>query len=242
MIYIALCDDDKAHLVEAKRVIEQNAAAHGELVRISVFSSAEPLLFSLQEQAFPIEIAILDIAMQGMDGITLAKRINMLAPQCQIIFLTGYIQCFTEVYNAEHICSVLKEMLHERIWPAIEKAHARYRENLRNYFVVQTAAGLSTFQYSEICYFERSGRKTRIRSAGGEAWCKSALHELMEGGLPKQFMRCHQSFIVNLDHAVAIDANVFTLSDGTRIPISRAYRRESQSQFWNYLNAWVLRQ
>lgn len=239
MIYIALCDDNKQHLAETVRVIQQNAASHDKPVVLSPFTSAELLLSAIRDQTLFMEIAILDIDMQEMDGVTLAKRINELAPRCQIIFLTGYVSCAMDVYEADHIYCVLKEMLSARIWPAIEKASARYLETERDYFPVCTASGTSLLRCSDICFLERCGRKTRIQTTDGEVWCRPSLQALLPTLPSNQFIRCHQGFIVNLNKVVSVSTYSFTLADGTVIPISRANRKDVQAQFFNYCNASI---
>lgn len=240
MIHIAICDDNALHLAETSRIIEQSAKAHGELVGLTAFSSAESLLQLLQRGKLSMEIAILDIAMQEMDGIALAKEINALAPRCQIIFITGYLGFMMDVYEVEHVYCVLKGMLCDRIWPAIEKAHARYLNCANDYCAIQTTDGVLVLRHSDIHYFERCDRKTRIVTNRTEQWCKQTIQQLSAMNLPKQFIQCHQSFILNLDYVSSVEADLFILRDGTQIPISRARRTDARSHFWNYMNAAIL--
>lgn len=76
-------------LVEDQPLIRQsvtdvlNARSH----RVSAFDSAEQLLAEVQDiQNWPL--AILDISLPGMDGITLAKKLRALHPAMGIVMLT----------------------------------------------------------------------------------------------------------------------------------------------------------
>jgi len=57
---------------------------------------SEVIQFSGCEEAFdfaknhPVDIAFLDINMRGMGGLTLAKKIISVCPDCKIVFCTGY--------------------------------------------------------------------------------------------------------------------------------------------------------
>ena len=49
------------------------------------------------------------------------------------------------------------------------------------------------------------------------------------------FLRCHQSFFVNLSKTMGMKADGFIMKDIT-VPISRTYLKESQRQYREYLN------
>lgn len=81
---------------------------------ISCFDSSEALLQAVVSGYAP-DIAVLDIQMGEMDGISLAKRLNALTPSCRIIFVTSYLAFATEVYSTEHVYFILKSQIDERI-------------------------------------------------------------------------------------------------------------------------------
>ena len=49
------------------------------------------------------------------------------------------------------------------------------------------------------------------------------------------FVRCHQSYWVNLKHVQAIGSNHFTMDSGSGIPISRTYLQEAKQRFLHEL-------
>ena len=65
---------------------------------------------------------------------------------------------------------------------------------------------------------------------------ESELHRLADHG---EFLRCHQSFIVNLGYVSHIDGNEFVLRRGTgaglgTVPISRNYLKRSKKVFYDF--------
>lgn len=83
MIVLALDDKKLAleALVTAIEKAEPSAEIHG------FRSSADALEFALQT---PCDVAFLDIDMQGMNGISLAKELKLRYPHINVIFATGY--------------------------------------------------------------------------------------------------------------------------------------------------------
>lgn len=100
MLCIAICDDERIHLRHTAELIDSALAARS--ADISCFDSSEALLQAVVSGYAP-DIAVLDIQMGEMDGISLAKRLNALTPSCRIIFVTSYLAFATEVYSTELI-------------------------------------------------------------------------------------------------------------------------------------------
>lgn len=50
-----------------------------------------------------------------------------------------------------------------------------------------------------------------------------------------QFLRCHQSYILNLDYATDMKSDYFMLCDGRKINISRQYRKDCKKYYIEYM-------
>lgn len=61
-------------------------------------SSAESFLFCYDEES-DFDILLLDIEMDGMDGVSLAKKLRESNETVQIIFITGYSDYIAEGYE-----------------------------------------------------------------------------------------------------------------------------------------------
>ena len=91
------------------------------------------MIYAITEDNYAVDIAVLDIQMESMDGIELAKRINEIAPECQVIFLSGHIEYASKVYDAEHVFFVLKSQSETYLKGALEKAMHRRESAKANY-------------------------------------------------------------------------------------------------------------
>lgn len=237
--HIVICDDILEHRLYMRQLIEEGAKASGREVAVDLFPDSEALLAACLDHA-TMDIAVLDIEMDDMDGISLAKRINELVPHCQIVFITAYSHFAMDAYEAEHVCLILKERMEEGLWPAIEKASAKLDRIAGEGLAVKTADGVCFCAYSEILYLEHLGRKTNVVTSTHTITTKSSISSLCQS-LPEYFYLCHQSFVVNLRYVSAMDKDCYILLDKTRIPISRAKKAEAKDAFWSYLNASVLK-
>ena len=86
----------------------------------------------------------------------------------------------------------------------------------------------------EMIYVESNVHVLEIH---GSSLCwsvKMKLDDLMES-LPVQFVRIHQSFVVNLDYVTAFTGHQMELAGGVKIPVSRARYGQAKERFWEYL-------
>ena len=59
----------------------------------------------------------------------------------------------------------------------------------------------------------------------------------LTGMLPEgQFIRCHNSYVVNLEHVEGVSWLSFQMDNGEKIPISRKYYNVCQNAFISYMN------
>ena len=231
MLHLAVCDDDPIH---GRRICEilraQPPAAEWE---VRSFQSPQALLQAV-EQGYAPRISILDIQMDGMSGIELAKRLNDRLPRCAVIFVTSYLGFATEVYEARHTYFILKSQLEQRIGRALEQALEQTAAPPELHY--STQHGYRNVPCGSVLYLERVLRKTRVVLTGGQedltAAPPTALLNEENGGW---FIRCHQSFWVNFPQIQTMESDCFLLRSGCRVPISRTYRAAARTQFFDCL-------
>ena len=86
MLKVLCVDDEKLMLRYLVSLCEKTA----DVDEIHGFDRAQKALSWMKDHSF--DLALLDISMPDMDGITLAKRIRELYPETDIVFVTGYPQ------------------------------------------------------------------------------------------------------------------------------------------------------
>jgi LytTr DNA-binding domain len=93
---------------------------------------------------------------------------------------------------------------------------------------VKTADGWIPIPFGEVVYLEAKDKKTKVYSRELSGIHKNSLHEF-EYLLPKDsFIRCHRSFIVNVNHIKAIYPDthstfVLCMDNDERVQVSQTY-------------------
>lgn len=87
---VAVCEDDSALREELRSlchdILEEDGIGH----EITVFSSAQELDRVLKEKGQPFDLLILDIQMEGMTGMELAKTLRQPNPVGPFVSLGGF--------------------------------------------------------------------------------------------------------------------------------------------------------
>ena len=234
MLTIAICDDLKEHLQRAEELVDKAFAAEGKQIRKKCFASAKELISWMEMESQGPDIAVLDIEMDGEDGISLAKRLNILVPMCRIIFLTAYQDYDMDVYEAEHIWFVIKKRAEEYFPLEVRKA-IRSLDELETAvpsLIVSVNRQKTVIPIDKILYLTRVGRKGHVVCVDGEYVDRRGPAALIPDAYRERFLRCHEGFWVNVRMIVQLDRDTFILKDGSRIPISRGYREQAREEFF----------
>ena len=231
MLQVAVCDDEVWCL---DRTVQILRGALGEIpYNIQTFQSADAVLIALEEKCYHPDIAVLDIRMADVDGIALAKQINRSAPACRVIFLSSYSGYLMDAYETEHDYYVLKSDEAARLPVALHKALAALT-TVRT-LTVRRGAAYQLVTLDTVLCLERSLHKTIVHTTDGDLETTQSPQALLVGDSAGEFIRCHQSFWVNCRAIVGMEHETFCLSDGTRVPISRSYRKNAREAFFRLL-------
>lgn len=116
----------------------------------------------------------------------------------------------------------------------------RYHQTLqkRYYFNFKCDGEYLRIPFEDILYFESSAKKVRLQPVKGEKhYFFAAKLDDIAGQLPDYFLRCHQSYLVNMHMIRRLDTqnHVFLLQSNEEILISRRIYREAKERYQRFL-------
>ena len=228
MLKLFLCDDNLLHLQhEATYIRSLSLSAAFEL---ESFIEPGRVLARIQEGCCP-DIAVLDIEMPKVDGISFAESLNRCCPQCRIIFLTGITDYTYDAYYDDHIWYVLKTDMKKYLPAALKKAVSDMSGSQSPYLLIQQQRTRRRLPLKNVLYLERVTYRTRVKTIDEEFYVRAAPMELIRDLPSDSFIRCHQSFWVNEEKIGTLVGRSFLLTDGSAVPISRTYRQSAMEAF-----------
>lgn len=233
MLSLIICDDSPEVVESLQQMVGANISHH-TTYRIDTFFSSEKLVKAVKKGLQP-DIVLLDIKIGEESGIQLAKELFPCGSHTQVIFITGYMEYCTAVYETEHIYFLLKPVNPQELQQALLKAVEHLNPGPEKQLTLRSRSAIQRIPFSAIRYIESKARKVIIHYGDTSYEHYSTLTSLLNQ-LPGNFIHCHKSFCINMDYVARMEVNRFILSSGKPIPISQAKRAKTRDLFLSYLN------
>ena len=228
---LAICDDDPA-LCQS---LSEKIAALYDNIAISTYLNPADLERRIQsKETEEPQILIMDIKFDGEDGISAVKRMQKKYHLMKVIYLTGYIDYARDIFETELIYFLTKPVETEKLQEAIRRAINRIDRERGNEIVVENNHRIHRIMLSTILYAESERRNLYIHTMDGDISCLMKIGDFQKN-LGDAFLRCHQSYLVNMEHISRMDKNMITMDNGAEIPVSRRYAEDLRQQFMNYM-------
>ena len=121
-----VCVDDEKLVLELIESMCRHLPQHPE---VCGFTRALPALDFIREN--PVDIAILDINMPDMNGLSLAANVKDASPDTAVIFLTGYAEYAVEAFALHVSGYLLKPVTEEQLAAEVDYALSGKKTDLR---------------------------------------------------------------------------------------------------------------
>ena len=215
---LAICDDNSIDRDYLSSVVAEWAECSGHTVQAETFSSAEAFLFHYAEVK-DYDILLLDIEMQDMNGIELAKKIRLNNAWVQIVFITGYPDFISEGYEVSALHYLMKPAKKEKLFQVLDKAAGLLQKKER-YILLQLGSESIRIPADAIIYVEAFSHYLTIHTTYLAYEAKLSMSQ-MEELLGEGFVRCHRSYIANLKHISRITKTEIIFDSNQTIPLAR---------------------
>lgn len=215
---IAICDDDKNHIFALANLVRKWETCHSYYIKIQEFSSAEAFLFEYSEN-HDLDILLLDIEMDGMNGVELARTLRKENDALQIIFVTGYDDYIADGYDVAALHYLMKPLKEEKLMSVLDRAVRLISDREKN-IVLNVSGMVLKLSLDKIVYIEAQQNYIVIHTEQEEYRVKRTLSSV-EKELDNGFFRAGRSFIVGLRYVSEISKNMIKLDNGIEIPLGR---------------------
>lgn len=232
MLRILFCDDEPAqefYFREALKIWEEKRK---DTVSVRMFHSAEEVLFELGDTV-PYDLLVLDIQMQRMNGMELARAIREKDRKVAIAFVTNDPGFVFQGYEVEAAGYLMKPVQPEQLCDLLDRIVEKKGREQR-YLIFRHAGEDCRLAEDEILYLESDGHYLRIHGTGQVYEIKGKLQETARSLEGEGWIWPHRSYFVNLDFVEKITRTECVLENQERIPVSRNRYREVSQAFLDY--------
>lgn len=219
MIKIAICDDEPLYLEKIKKYLTDVDGSNE--FEISAFRSGEELLSGYTPGLF--DIIILDIEMDGMNGLEAAERIRRKDEDVLLMFLTSHSEFAIDGYAVNAYRYMLKGESDYLCMRQIESIISEYKQSV-SALVVESKGSTISCRYKDIFYLEVLNKTAILHKRDSSVEFPGRISELEDRLSGSDFVRTHKSYIVNLANVDYLEAKEVLLNNGKRVPIGRKYK------------------
>lgn len=199
------------------------------LDRLQTASSLDQASAWLAEN--PVDVVLLDLNLQGQDGIELLKR--SVASSFHTIIVSANTDRALEAFEYGVIDFVPKPFTRERLAQAFARVRgpvARGGPATRN-LAVRKAGRIELVPVDEVLFVQGAGNYSELVLRNGRRELHDKTLEKLEALLPGDFERTHKSYLVRLSaikalHAAEGSRYEAELKDGTCLPVGRTRYKE----------------
>lgn len=220
MIRYAIIDDEPI----AHNIIEEFAKEISSLEKAGNCYDAFQAIDLLQREQ--VDLLFLDINMPKLSGFEMLKTLKN---PPKIIVATAYKEFALEGYELQVVDYLLKPFSFQRFLKAVNTV-LEFKPNTsksnspsQDYIEIKVDKKRHRVKLVEILYIEAHGNYCKVVTKTDTLLTLHKISDFQEE-LPKQFMRVHNSFIVNKDKISATEGNRIYI-DGEHIPVGRTYKK-----------------
>ena len=204
---IAICDDD---LVLNRKLHQFIFETYHDIdLRIDEYRSGEEFLQKISTSKLTYDLLLLDIEMDRVNGITVAKKLKQLSPKTFVVFITSHDEFATVGYEVSAFRYLIKP---------INKKDGEY-----------------IIPLNDILYFEAQNQEVLVSTTEQQLLHRGNLNDYEQRLSQEGFYRVHRSYLVNLRFVKSYSKIEIILNGGQTIPLSRLRFKEFTAFFREFV-------
>lgn len=225
----AIVEDNVSNCQELKQCLKKWEQEHSVDLHIFCYKTGYELLSDNFQQ---MNLIFLDINLPDITGIEIAHRLRQDEYPGHIIFLTAFSEFVFEGYHVRALDYLLKPITMAELNRCL--SHLDFEISPLCY-TLQDGLNLIRIPFSTIIVFATQGHYMDIITTEDTYHQRISL-KTIKSDLPPDFVQCHRTLIVNINHVTKLDSHSICLINGNVYPVSRPYLKQIQNAFVKCVN------
>lgn len=233
MIKIVLCEDQIQHQKTVEKFLQEILGENNVEYDLKIYISGEDLLENYPKN---IDIFILDIQMEKINGMNVARKIREIDKnKPEIIFTTSLIEYIQEGYEVRAYRYLLKPIIYDDLKKHILSCINEVINKRDKFIIVENKSESYKINIEDIMYIEIQRKDMSIHTENKIYETKMTMDKIEKELSNHNFYRCHKSFLVNIDYVDNVKQYVAILENKEEVLVSRHRFKDFKSKFLNSL-------
>lgn len=230
-MFIAVCDDNSLDRKGILTLIDEYFLDKGLNYKIDEYIDSVNLVYEFQDGT---NYDLVIIYIQNQLGIEVAKDLRKMDYNGKIIFITDTPEFAVESYEVEATGYLLKPYTYEKLSTVMDRVIKDYEVNV---YRIRQRNKMVNVTYKDIIYVESNNSKCILHSDDGSNYViYKRLNEIEEELKDNRFLRCHQSYLVNMDCICKADKQ-FEVSNGDTVNIRQRNLKSIKQRYFDYIDS-----
>lgn len=236
---IVICDDNREDLLKTEELLLKYREQHPGLdFELDKYLDAVLLYQKIQENA-QADIYILDMMMDGKNGIDLGLEVRKTCGESEIIYITLSDDFALDAYGVRAGRYLLKPVKEKDFLEALDHAFSCIRAREDAFFLVKTKDGLESAAHSQIEYVESSSRALTVHLADGRHIRSIFIRKSFEDEVrslvnDNSFVQVHKSFVIHLKYVWKLGQRSVVMKSGRAVPVSKSRMADVKREYLSY--------
>jgi two-component system, LytTR family, response regulator LytT len=234
MVRIAVCDIDTRRLDELSLALDRHLKTRNVHSDVICFSKGWLIEDYLSNIKGCIDLLIIDAFLGEESGVRIAKEIKREYPRIKVIFMSDRVADVYGIFEAEPIYYLHKPTLARMLPNALDIALSAIQRDAPRILSVTSRGQIHNVLIDFIEYVESDKRILMFHEPQRTLEIYAQLDDI-EKKLTLNFIRCHQSFLVNLFHIRTFASSEITLLSGMKIPVAKKRYAAAKEHYNRFL-------
>lgn len=235
MLNFVICDDNPNILDRLEKLLENIFTKNNFEAQVSFKTddSDELLNYVANNEA---DVLMLDINLKSnKSGLEIAEAVRKKNKNCYIIFTTGHLEYAMVAYKFKTFDYLAKPITADRLEDTVTRLFEDINGSPKRYIKIDNKNTM--INEADIQYIKRDGMKLVFHTSTRDYDTYSSFNKFQDN-LPKNFVRCHKSYIANIDQVKHIEpvSGIITFKDNSTCEIGPKYKREFMEEIKNHGN------
>ena len=185
------------------------------------------------EEYSDIALLFIDIDLGDENGMEIAKELRRQEEKMPIVFVSSNKEYAVESYDVDALGYLIKPIQPEKVRRIMDKFLKQNEE-----YIVRDTRGNEKLKVplQNIEYFESKNTSILLHLANGrQIRTYGKLGNIEKELENKNFLRCHQSYLINMDHIVGIREACFIMNSGEAAYIRKRDYTIMKKTFYQYM-------
>lgn len=238
LLNITILEDETVYAEQLQKLLAEWGQKNNIKISARHSSCGEDFMKKTYDEE---ELFFLDIDLVTTSGIEIAKKLREDGFRGHIIFLTAFSEYVFDGYHVQALDYLLKPIDADKLDNCMKPV---LKDMEGSFLIWQTQSEMIKVPYNKIMAFTSYKHYVDIitqipASASDNSACKCYRRKItlktLEQQLPKEFIRCHRTIIININKVMKLTRTEATLSDDSVYPVSESYLKDVREAFWKLL-------